>query len=79
MRGVRHLTYLNLLVPKTYKVLFSYQDVKLQKRFIREVKKKKYYKYLIQISEKVLKEVGFKEGDELEAEVKKGEIRLKRK
>jgi bifunctional DNA-binding transcriptional regulator/antitoxin component of YhaV-PrlF toxin-antitoxin module len=38
-----------------------------------------YYKYVVVIPEEKVKEAGFKEGDSLEAEAKKGEIRLKRK
>jgi len=39
---------------------------------------KNYYKYRINIPEKVVKNSGFKPGDSLEAEAKKGEIRLGR-
>jgi len=42
-------------------------------------KDKDYHKYVVVLPEKVVKEAGFKEGDELEAEAKKGEIKLKRK
>ncbi|HJX50444.1 hypothetical protein A3K73_00295 [Candidatus Pacearchaeota archaeon RBG_13_36_9] len=38
-----------------------------------------YYKYVVAIPEEKIKEAGFKEGDSLEAESKKGEIRLRRK
>ena len=38
---------------------------------------KPYYKYKVNIPAEDLEKAGFKEGDELEAEVKKGEIVLK--
>lgn len=38
-----------------------------------------YYKYVIVLPEDKIKESGFKEGDELEAEARKGEIKLKKK
>jgi len=53
--------------------------MKLQKRFLREVKGKNYYKYLVQIPPEVVEEAGFKAGDELGVEVKKGEVRLRKK
>ena len=42
----------------------------------REYKGKKYYKYRINLPKEALKDAGFKEGDELKAVVKKGEMRL---
>ena len=45
----------------------------------REYKNKSYHKYRINIPEDILKKSGFKEGDELKAETKKGEVRLRRK
>ncbi len=45
----------------------------------RNYKGKQYYKYRINLPEEVLNESNLKEGDELEAEAKKGEIRLRRK
>lgn len=48
--------------------------MKLQKHKTR--KDKDYFKYVIVIPEEKVKESGFKEGDELEAEAKKGEIKL---
>lgn len=53
--------------------------MKILKEKSREYKSKSYYKYKINLPESVMKESGFKEGDELEAEAKKGEIKLKRK
>lgn len=51
--------------------------MKIEKTKSRKYKNKQYYKYRIIIPEETLKEAGFKEGDELKAETKKGEIRLK--
>ena len=51
--------------------------MKLQKQRTR--KDKDYSKYVLTISKNIIKESGFKEGDELEAEVKKGEIKLRKK
>jgi len=39
---------------------------------------KTYYKYVVVIPEETLKQAGLKEGDELKAEVKKGEVKLKK-
>ena len=38
-----------------------------------------YHKYVIVIPEEIIKDSGFKEGDELQAEATKGEIRLRKK
>lgn len=51
--------------------------MKLQKQ--KSDYKRGYHKYVIVMPEDAVKKSGFKEGDELEAESKKGEIRLKRK
>ena len=51
--------------------------MKLQKHKTR--KDKDYFKYVVVIPEDKIQESGFREGDELEAEAKKGEIKLKRK
>jgi len=54
--------------------------MKLQKHSSRKSKEgEDYFKYEIILPKEAVKESGFKEGDELEAEAKKGEIRLKRK
>lgn len=53
--------------------------MKILKEKSREYQGKPYYKYKINIPEETLNQAGFKEGDELEAETKKGEIKLKRK
>ena len=51
--------------------------MKLQKHYTH--KGKKYPKYEIVLPKKAVKEAGFKEGDELEAEAKKGEIKVRKK
>ena len=53
--------------------------MKLLKVKSREYKGKQYHKYRVNIPENLIKQSGFKEGDELEAEAKKGEIKLRRK
>ena len=52
--------------------------MKLQKRFLREVNGKMYYKYLVQIPPEIIKEAKLKEGDELDIKVGKGEVRLRK-
>ncbi|MCR4284659.1 MAG: AbrB/MazE/SpoVT family DNA-binding domain-containing protein [archaeon] len=51
--------------------------MKLQKHYTQ--KGKKYPKYEVVIPKDVVKDSGFKEGDELEATATKGEIKLKKK
>ena len=55
--------------------------MKLQKHFSRKAlgKNKDYFKWEIILQKESIEKAGFKEGDELEAEAKKGEIKLKRK
>jgi antitoxin component of MazEF toxin-antitoxin module len=54
--------------------------MKLQKHLSRKAKSgESYYKYEIVLPESIVQEAGFKEGDELEADAKKGEIRMRRK
>ena len=53
--------------------------MKVLKEKSREYNGKSYFKYKINLPEEKLKDAGFKEGDALEAESKKGEIRLKKK
>ena len=50
--------------------------MKLQKHFAKQLGSKKYYKHVIVIPEKDIKDSGFKPGDELESKSKKGEIKL---
>ena len=53
--------------------------MRILKEKSREYKGKSYYKFKINLPEELLKEAGFKEGDDLIAQAKKGEVRLKRK
>ena len=53
--------------------------MKIDKVKSREYKGKPYYKYRIIIPEKIMKTAEFKVNDELEAEAKKGEIKLRRR
>jgi hypothetical protein len=53
--------------------------MKLQRQLSKKREKKKYYKYVVVLPEEKVREAGFKEGDELETETKKGEIKLKKK
>ena len=53
--------------------------MKILKEKSREYNGKSYFKYKINIPEKTLKDADFKEGDELEAEARKGKIELERK
>jgi len=50
--------------------------MKLQKRLSRIYNGKEYYKYVLVIPEKEIKKTGFKEGDDLKPESKKGELKL---
>lgn len=45
----------------------------------RNYKGKQYYKHRINLPKEVLDKANFKEGDELKAEAKKGEIKLRKK
>jgi len=53
--------------------------MKVMKEKSREYNGKEYYRYRINIPEKIIEEAGIKEGDELEAEAKKGEIKLRKR
>ena len=53
--------------------------MKILKEISRKYGKKSYYKYKVNIPSSLIKKSGFKKGQELKAEVKKGEIKLKRK
>ena len=52
--------------------------MKLQKEKSREYNNKIYFKYRINLPEKVIEKAEFKEGEELQVIVKKGEIRIKK-
>lgn len=53
--------------------------MKIEKVKSRKYKETQYYKHRVIIPDEVLDASGFKEGDELSAEAKKGEIKLRRK
>lgn len=53
--------------------------MKILKEKSREYKGKSYHKYKVNIPEKIIKKSGFKEGDELNANARKGEIKLRKK
>ena len=52
--------------------------MKLQKQSSKKKGKKDYPKYVVVLPKKAVEKSGFKEGDELTAEAKKGEIKLKK-
>jgi len=52
--------------------------VKIQKQFVNKRGDKSYYKYVLVLPPELLSSSNFHEGDELTAEAKKGEIKLKR-
>lgn len=51
--------------------------MKLQKQLSRKVGKKEYAKYVLVISSKVVKEVGWRAGQEIRVEVKRKSMILK--
>jgi hypothetical protein len=53
--------------------------MKIQRQLSKKRDEKKYYRYVINIPSNLIKESGFQEGDDLEAEAKKGEIKLRKK
>jgi hypothetical protein len=53
--------------------------MKLQKHFAKKIGKKKYYKYVVVLPEKLVKKAGFKVKQELEGEAKKGEVKLRKR
>lgn len=53
--------------------------MKILKEKSREYNGKAYFKYKINIPEETLKTAQFKEGDELEASSRKGEVRLRKR
>lgn len=64
---------------KTYKEYLIINYMKLQKRLSRAYKDKKYYKYILVIPEKLIKDAGLKEKDEIYGEtLSKGILKLKR-
>lgn len=53
--------------------------MKIQKQLSKKRGDKEYYRHVINIPSEILKKSGFKEGDELKAEAKKGEVRLRKR
>lgn len=53
--------------------------MKLQKQLSKKRGDKKYYRYAVNFPEEIIKQADLKEGDELEADAKKGEISLKKR
>lgn len=53
--------------------------MKIQKRFLRKHKNKDYYKYIVNLPPMAVKEAGLHYGDELDLEIKKGKLTLKKK
>ena len=51
----------------------------MQKRFLRKYKNKDYYKYMVNIPPMMVREAGFKEGEDLDIDVKDGKLTIKRK
>lgn len=51
--------------------------MKLQKQLSKKRGDKEYYRYVVNIPSDIIAQSGFKEGDGLEANAKKGEIKLK--
>lgn len=51
--------------------------MKVQRQFVNKRGDKIYHKYVIVISPELIEQSGFREGDELQAEAKKGEIKLR--
>lgn len=52
--------------------------MKIQKQLSKKRGDKIYHKYILNIPKEILEKSGFKEGDELQAEAKKGEIKLRK-
>jgi formylmethanofuran dehydrogenase subunit D len=55
------------------------ENMQLQKQLSRKYKGKEYAKYMIVVSPPDIIKLGWKEGDELESEVKNGELVIKQK
>ena len=53
--------------------------MKLQKQLSKKIRDKTHHKYVVVIPKDLIEKAGFKEGDELEAEARKGEIKLRGK
>lgn len=53
--------------------------MKIQKQLSKKRGDKKYYRFVVNIPSDIMEQAGFKEGEELDFEAKKGEIKIKRK
>jgi len=53
--------------------------MKILRERSREYKGKTYFKHKVNIPENIIKEAGFELGEELDVEVKDGEVKLKKK
>ena len=53
--------------------------MKIQRHFVNKRGNKSYYKFVIVVPPEIITKANFKPGDELEADAKKGEIKLRRK
>lgn len=53
--------------------------MKLQKRFLRRYNNKDYFKFMVNLPPEIVEQAKLKEGDELETEVEKDKIILKKK
>ena len=53
--------------------------MKLQKRFLRKYNEKDYFKFMVNLPPEIVEQAKLKEGDELETEVERGIIKIKKK
>ncbi len=53
--------------------------MKLQKRFLRKHRDKDYFKFMVNIPPKIIKQAGFKEGEDLDIKVEGKTIKIKKK
>lgn len=53
--------------------------MKIQRHLTDKRGNKKYYKYVVVLPEEIVKKASFKKGQEIKAECKKGEIKLKKR
>ena len=60
----------------SFRSFSEFDEMKLQRRLSREYNDKKYHKYIIVIPEKEVKKSGFKEGNDLTINSKRGEIKI---
>ena len=53
--------------------------MKLQKQSVGKIGDKEYHKFVVVIPNDAIEQAGFREGEELEAQASKGEIRLRKR